>query len=236
MDTIVFIPARLDSRRLNNKPLADISGKPMIIHVAERAASANVGDIYIACCGEEIANVARQHGHKAIVTPPELPSGTDRVYHALQNIMKNKTDSTIKYIINVQGDMPFINPDIIISTLKTLQQNEDADIATPITTLSDSEISDKNVVKAVVSEKNKRLLYFSRAPVANAYKHIGIYAFKIKSLKLFVNLPPSKLESAEKLEQLRALEHGMHITSTIVDTDVISVDTEGDLIRARNTL
>ena len=208
----------------------------MVVLVAEQAKRANIGDVFIACCGKEIAHVIKDYGFRYIITDPLLQSGTDRVFHAIKLLEKNNNNQ-YDFIINVQGDMPFIKPDIIKKTLYALQMDNTGDIATPITNIfNDEEMQDPNVVKAIVSDANKHALYFTRSPVISSYKHLGVYAYRKNSLQKFVDLPPSILEKAERLEQLRALENGMKIITTLVADDTISVDTEKDLDRARKFL
>lgn len=233
MKIAIVIPARLASTRLKRKPLEMIGTKPMVVHVAERAATANVGDVFVACCGEEIARVVTQHGFRAIITDPALPSGTDRVFAATQ-LVENAGGFRYEFVVNVQGDMPFISPEVIASTLSVVQHNEYADIATPVTPIHDEhDYEDRDVVKAIISSIDMRAMYFTRAPIKNTYKHLGLYAYRRRSLERFVHLPISTLEKAERLEQLRALEHGMAIFTTFTKDDSISIDTQENLECAR---
>ncbi|MDB2414323.1 3-deoxy-manno-octulosonate cytidylyltransferase [Rickettsiales bacterium] len=238
---VICIPARLASTRLPNKPLADINGKPMIIHVLERAKEANIGDIIVACAEKEIADNVEKFGGKAILTDPELPSGTDRIYQALK-----KANYKADYVVNVQGDLPTLDPALINKSVDILKNDEKVDISTLAAIIkNEDERENPNVVKAVISfdnEKNKtgKALYFTRAsaPYGNGdlYHHIGLYAYKMQALEKFVNLPPSSLEKREKLEQLRALENNMRIDVAIVDTVPLGVDTQEDLQKAINAL
>ncbi|MFT7086824.1 MAG: 3-deoxy-manno-octulosonate cytidylyltransferase (CMP-KDO synthetase) [Rickettsiales bacterium] len=243
---LTIIPARLASTRLPNKPLADILGKPMIVRVFEQAKKANLGEVVVACDSAEIANAIENIGGKAIITDPNLPSGTDRIFAAMQQI-PNYQDFEI--IVNLQGDLPAIDPKVIKAAANTILQS-DADIATVASIISDKEeINNPNVVKIAIAFLEDSILgnailgnalYFSRAPIphnaAEYYHHIGIYAYKRKSLERFVNLKPSNLEKTESLEQLRALENQMTIAVQIVDSHPLSVDNSEDLEKVRNFL
>lgn len=235
MTTIIIIPARMGALRLPNKPLALIGDKPMILRVAEQAKQADIGKVVIACDGEEISRVANVHGFDSVITSPDLASGTDRVFAAIAN---NYT--AFDCIINLQGDMPFIDPEVIIRTHECFKRSTSYDIATAVAKIrSEDDYHNPSVVKAILSPASGRALYFSRSPcpsggIENAYKHIGIYAYKPSSLQKFVTLPPSPLEQSEKLEQLRAMENGMNIVTALVEHYPISVDTPEDLEAARN--
>lgn len=232
---LTIIPVRLASTRLPNKPLADIVGKTMIQRVYEQAIKANLGEVLIACDGEEIANEVKKFGAKFVITDPNLPSGTDRIYAAYKAFGEEAFDA----IINLQGDLPNIDPQVIRSAAEA-SQSDDCDIATVASKIkNESEISNPNVVKIAISFKEKTLgkaLYFSRCPIpfskktdADFYHHIGIYAYKKSALEKFVNLAPSPLEVRESLEQLRALENDMKIFVKVVDAHPLSVDTADDL-------
>lgn len=233
MKTAIIIPARLASTRLPNKPLADILGQTMISRVYNKAKAANIGDVIVACDCEEIASEITKIGGRAVITDPDLPSGTDRIYVASQKIAE-------KYdiIINLQGDLPNIDESVIKDAADTLI-NGDADIATLASKITNlDEIQNPNVVKiAVAFDENNvgNALYFSRSAIPygsneqDFYHHIGIYAYKANSLQKFVNLAPSSLEKREKLEQLRALENNMKIAVKLVDAHPLSVDTKEDL-------
>ncbi|MBP9752503.1 MAG: 3-deoxy-manno-octulosonate cytidylyltransferase [Proteobacteria bacterium] len=233
MSTIVIIPSRLNAQRLPNKPLALIGEKPMIQWVYENAKKAHVGDVVVATCCTEIATVIEKIGGQAIITDPNLPSGTDRVYHALKKIKKQYDK-----IINVQGDLPFINPIHIQKVVETFQPDSDiTSICAPI--VDEHEITTPSVVKPVLSFLNKNLakaLYFSRSAVPYGadvyYHHIGVYGYRLSALEKFVSLEPSLLEKQEKLEQLRALENGMTIHMGFVDSPPIAIDTREDLLKA----
>lgn len=227
---LIIIPVRLASRRLPNKPLVDICGKSMTQRVYEQAVAADLGDVLIACDGEEIATEVKKFGGKFVITDPNLPSGTDRIYAALQAV---KTDAEI--ILNLQGDLPNIDPKVIRAAAQAVLQH-DCDIATVASKIKNiSEITNPNVVKIAITETG-RALYFSRSAIpyskensADFFHHIGIYAYKKSALEKFVKLAPSALERRESLEQLRALENDMKIFVKIVDTHPLSVDTKEDL-------
>ena len=236
--SIIVIPARLASQRLPGKPLADIGGDPMIVHVLRRAEEADLGPVVVACAEEEIAEAVTQAGGIAILTDPDHASGSDRGFEAL-----NKADPEGKYdaVINLQGDLPLIEPAAIRAALIPLQ-NPEVDIATLGCVITDAaEKTDPNVVKIILSaEKGAdqgRALYFTRATAptgdGDLWHHIGIYAYRRAALAKFVELPPSPLEQRERLEQLRALEAGMRVDVALVDTVPFGVDTPADLERAR---
>ena len=235
----IIIPARMASTRLPNKPLADILGKSMIQRVYEKALESKVGAVYVACDGEEIAAEVAKFGGKSILTDAGLESGTDRVYAALQKI----TEQNFDLIINLQGDLPNIDPKVIKAAADAALNN-DADISTVASVIKNhAEINDPNVVKIAIAfndekygENCGRALYFSRLPIpydknqeAKYYHHIGIYAFKPASLAKFVALKPTEMARRESLEQLRALENDMKIVVNIVDAHPLSVDTQQDL-------
>ncbi len=233
---VIVIPARLASTRLPDKPLADIAGAPMIVHVWRRAVAAGVGRVVVACDGPEIAAAIRQAGGEAVLTAPDLPSGSDRVFAALQAIDRR---GSFDAVVNLQGDMPTLAPELIAAVLAPLADAA-VDIATLAAPITDAaERADPNVVKVVVAGLG-RALYFTRAAApAGAgplHHHIGIYAYRRDALARFVALPPSPLEKSERLEQLRALEAGMHISVAFVDRAPPGVDTPADLARARAIL
>ncbi len=236
----ILIPARMASSRLPGKPLADIGGKAMIIHVAERAREADIGPVHIACAEEEIADVVRRAGFSAILTRPDHPSGSDRLAEALATIDPVGEHDAV---INLQGDLPLIDPRCIRRALDPLADPA-IDIATLACPIRDTdEAEDPNVVKAVIAlpegRDSGRALWFTRAaaPYGDGprHHHIGIYAYRPAALQRFVSLPPSPLERRERLEQLRALEAGMQIGIALVDSFPLGVDTPADLeaVRAR---
>ena len=238
MKPVIIVPARLGSTRLPRKPLADINGKPMVVHCMNKCIEANIAPVYVATDSDEIAAVVKAAGGQVIMTDPALPSGTDRAYAAFQQI-KGDFDT----VINVQGDQPILYPENITALIPAL---EGADISTPVAHMPDNRDFEKSsVVKAVVALGNKAL-WFTRGQTPFAwegqpndyYQHIGIYAYKVPALQRFVSLPPSPLELRERLEQLRALENGMTIKVAIVSADKIphAVDTQEDLDRARRLI
>jgi 3-deoxy-manno-octulosonate cytidylyltransferase (CMP-KDO synthetase) len=241
MNPIVVIPARMASSRLPGKPLADIAGEPMIVRVWQRAKLAHVGPVLVAAGDEVIVAAVERAGGHAILTDPDLTSGSDRVHAALDEYdPEGKFDA----IVNLQGDLPALDPDAVKRVAQALAQTG-ADIATLAAPIKDPADNDNpNVVKPVVAwepdGRRGRALYFtrSRAPWGEGvlFHHVGIYAFKRAALARFVTLPPSALELREKLEQLRALEAGMHVEVARVDEVPLSVDTPADLERAQALL
>lgn len=245
-DIVIIIPARLGSTRLPNKPLLDIEGMPMIARVALLAREVNIGNVYVACCGDEIKNVVRAYDVDVIVTAHDIPSGTDRVYNGYMSLMRdNPKNFNPTYIVNLQGDMPYFSPHIITQTVDLLKVNPSADIATPIAKITSHEIlNDMNSVKALIDEKSGYAIDFLRydddITLENAYKHIGMYVYRVEALKKFVALKQTKLEEERKLEQMRALENNMKIITKLIDCDefgdVLSVDTMDDLLKARKII
>ena len=241
VNPIIIIPARLKSQRLPNKPLADIVGAPMIVHVLRRAEEAALGRVVVACAEPEIAEAVTAVGGEAVLTRPDHQSGSDRIYEALLRL-----DAGGQYdaVINIQGDLPTLAPDLPRRALGLLE-NPAVDIGTLATEIHvESECEDPNVVKAVVSyeagARDGRALYFTRARAPSGdgilLHHIGLYAYRRAALARFIELPESPLEARERLEQLRALEAGMRIDVTLVDTVPLGVDTPRDLEQARNIL
>ena len=238
--TLVVIPARMQSTRLPGKPLADINGEPMIAHVWRRAIEADVGRVVVASDSEEINAVIQARGGQAVLTRVDHPSGSDRVFEAV-----NKVDrGDVEVILNLQGDLPTLAPETARACLEPVQQ-AGPDIATIVVEIRlEEERANPNVVKMVgtptAAPGRLRALYFTRAtaPAGEGplYHHIGIYAYRRRALERFVSLPPSPLELRERLEQLRAHEAGMRIDATIVDTVPLGVDTPADLERARQLL
>jgi 3-deoxy-manno-octulosonate cytidylyltransferase (CMP-KDO synthetase) len=240
--TVVLIPARLRSTRLPDKPLAEIGGVPMIVHVWRRACEAAVGPVVVACAEAAIAEAVAAHGGESVLTDPDLPSGTDRIFQALGRIDPGRRFTRV---INLQGDLPTLEPTAIQSVLQPLEQLG-TDMGTLAVAIEDPlEKADPNVVKAIIAfdparRHLGRALYFTRAPAPSGdgplYHHIGIYAFSRDALDRFATLPPSPLEQRERLEQLRALESGLSIGVALVDTNPLGVDTPDDLERARQEL
>lgn len=239
--SIIVIPARMGSTRFPGKPLADINGRPMIVHVWERCMEADLGPVVVACCESEVAEAVRDAGGEAVMTSSACPSGSDRVWEAVQMV---DPESLFPIVVNVQGDLPTVEPSAIRAAVQALAQPE-VDIATLVVRMSDpQEIESPDVVKAVlalpVGVTQGRALYFSRAKVPHGpgpfWHHIGLYAFRRSALQRFVALPVGVLEQQEALEQLRALEHGMRIDCAVVDTVPLGVDTPRDLVHARALL
>ncbi len=229
------------STRLPGKPLADIAGQPMIVHCWRRAVEADVGPVIVACAEAEIAAAVEEEGGTAVLTAPDLPSGSDRAAAALAAI---DPDGAYDAVVNLQGDLPTLDPAAVRAAYAALA-TPGVDIATLACPISDEdERINPNVVKAVISLQpgatQGRALYFSRATVpagdGEHYHHIGLYAFRRAALTRFVALPVSGLEQRERLEQLRALEAGMRIDVALVDTVPLGVDTPADLERARALL
>ncbi len=236
MDTLIVIPARLASSRLSNKMLADINGKPVIVRVYEQAVASGAGDVIVACDGPEIQEVIQAVNGIAVITDPQLPSGTDRVFSAWKQFDPAKK---YKYIINVQGDLPFIDVEFIQEAARIVK-NSSYDMSTLATLITNESYKLDSAVKPVIaftSENTGKALYFSRSAIPYKgpyYHHVGIYCFKAEALEKFVNLAEGKLEKKEKLEQLRALENNMSIGITVLNKpSPISIDTMDDLERAR---
>ncbi|NHT74613.1 3-deoxy-manno-octulosonate cytidylyltransferase [Rhizobiaceae bacterium CRRU44] len=238
--TLVLIPARMASTRLPGKPLADICGLPMIVQVALRARDAKVGRIVVAVDHQDTFDAVTAAGFEAVMTRTDHPSGSDRIYEALTLC---DPDGAIETVINVQGDLPTIEPETIRAALRPLEDPA-VDIATlTVEIVHEAEKTNPNVVKVVgapLSDSRMRALYFTRATAPHGagplYHHIGLYAYRRSALERFVALPPSALEKRESLEQLRALEAGMRIDVEIVSSIPLGVDTPDDLEAARRLL
>ncbi len=241
MTPIVVIPARMASSRLPGKPLADINGRPMILHVLARAQEAAVGPVAVACAEPEVARVVRAAGGTAVLTDPALPSGSDRVHAALTVLDPAGAHDVV---VNLQGDLPGIPPEQLRAVLAVLA-DPGVDLATLVTAITSAEeAAAPSVVKAACAfaagATVAPALYFSRAPIpwgdGPRWHHIGIYAWRRAALARFVALPPAPLERRESLEQLRALEAGMRVACARVDAAPFGVDTPADLARARRAL
>lgn len=247
MSFVALIPARMASTRLPDKPLADIAGKPMVVRVAERAVRSQAGQVYIATDDTRVKAAAVEHGYTAVLTRNDHPTGTDRLAEAVEQL--GLADDTI--VVNVQGDEPLIDPELIDAVATLLHDRPDADIATCACPLADAEaLFNPNVVK-VVCGTDGRALYFSRAPIPwardalatgermlatglPALHHIGLYAYRVGFLRRFPALPQGTLERYEALEQLRALEHGHTIVVyRTPESPMAGVDTPADLERVR---
>ena len=238
MKTIIIIPARMASQRFPNKPMALIDGIPMIQRVWEKAKLANIGEVVVACCEKIVFDKINSIGGTAIMTNPDLPSGTDRVYEIINN---HPNANQFEYIINLQGDMPLVNPNDIQKVSIPLMQG--FDIGTLVTNISEEEEKNINITKAKVNwikrENIGEAIDFYKKPkkvLKNIYHHIGIYSFRINSLKKFVDLKPSENELFHKLEQWRALDSNMTIGTKYIDESYFGVDTEEDLLKAENII
>jgi 3-deoxy-manno-octulosonate cytidylyltransferase (CMP-KDO synthetase) len=238
-DTIILIPARMASTRLPGKPLADIAGLPMIVHVLRRAQAAKIGAAVVATDSEAVQAAVEKSGGRAIMTRADHLSGSDRVYEALEALDPGRR---IGVVVNVQGDLPTIEPADIRAALGPLSDPA-VDIATLAAVITDpAELSNPNVVKvagSVVAPGHLRAATFTRADATVPgphYHHIGLYAYRRAALERFVKLPPSANEQRERLEQLRALDAGMRIDVAVVKSVPLGVDTPEELAKARQML
>ncbi|MEA1879803.1 MAG: 3-deoxy-manno-octulosonate cytidylyltransferase [Campylobacterota bacterium] len=233
---MIIIPARIGSSRFPNKVLANIGGMPMVVRTAKAVES--IDDVIIATDSKEVVEIAQEHGIQAVMTSEDHQSGTDRIYDAVQTLGLDEND----IIINVQGDEPFIETEVveaIYNLTKKNRSNERIMMNSCYKRINNPEADDPNIVK-VVTDVNDIALYFSRAKVPyprdhhfDAYKgHLGIYGFTVKSLKTFCTLSPAPLENIEKLEQLRALYHGYEVAMVEVTTESFGIDTPEDLEKA----
>ncbi|MGH1419951.1 MAG: 3-deoxy-manno-octulosonate cytidylyltransferase [Hyphomicrobiaceae bacterium] len=240
--SLIVIPARMQANRLPGKPLALIAGEPMIIHVWRRACAAEAGRVVVATDSDEIFQTVRNAGGEAVMTRADHASGSDRVFEAI-----NRVDPDVDYelIVNLQGDLPTLEPHLVTACLQPLN-NKETHVATLAAEIREErERNDPNVVKVIGTPmkidsngrtEQLRALYFTRATAPHGegplYHHIGIYAYRRSALERFVSLRPSVLEQRERLEQLRALEDGMRMAVAVVDTVPVGVDTPADLARA----
>ena len=238
--TAIIIPSRLNAERLPNKPLKLLKNKEMILHVYEAAKKSNVGDVYVATPDQKIVDVIKDFGGKAILTSDTHKTGTDRVFE----VFEQKLNSNPKIVVNLQGDMPNIDPSVIKNLVEYMHKGK-CEIATLASDInSSSELKDKNVVKVLVKEKIKQGMFvkaldFQRTSPNNeqiVYHHVGIYAFTDKALIRYVGLKRSKLELERKLEQLRAMENNMHIHIGYINSFPLSVDTEQDYIKVKELM
>jgi 3-deoxy-manno-octulosonate cytidylyltransferase (CMP-KDO synthetase) len=232
---VILIPARLNSSRFPQKILTPINGKPMILHVLQRAQSLNFCECYVACCCESVQKIIEDGGGKAILTDPNLPSGTDRICAAMSEL-----PSEPEFIINLQGDTPVFSKSIIPAIFEVLRNDASIDITTPVTTCDNNKenAENSNIVKVVFNGMDEgtpgKAIYFSRNPIPagvtqSFYSHIGIYAYRREALKKFVSMKPSYLEVTERLEQLRAIQNGMNVWAVPVQGEAIAVDIIDDL-------
>jgi 3-deoxy-manno-octulosonate cytidylyltransferase (CMP-KDO synthetase) len=240
-NTVIIIPARMASTRLPGKPLADIHGTPMIVEVWKRAVAANVGHVMVAAAEYQIADAIRSAGGDAMMTEPRLPSGSDRIAAALA---LRDVPKRFQYVINLQGDLPTIDPLSVRRCLAGLT-NENVDIATIAALITDdAEVANPNIVKVIAPLEGEREVAYARdfvrqvAPdmLAPFWHHIGVYAYRRASLEKFVSLPVSTREKNRSLEQMRALDNDMRIAVVKVDTVPLGVDTPADLEVARRLL
>ncbi|WGM29826.1 3-deoxy-manno-octulosonate cytidylyltransferase [Brevundimonas sp. NIBR11] len=237
MTPLILIPTRMSATRLPGKPLADIGGKPMVIRAWEQAVLSGL-PVAVAAGDQEIVEVIEAAGGTAVLTDPDLPSGSDRVLAALETL---DPDGDYDSVINLQGDMPLADPGIATACAALLHGEPGCDIATLVAPEADlSDRSNVDVVKAVLAlaegHKHGRALYFTRSTLygdAPVWRHIGVYGYRREALKRFCAAPPSPLEKREKLEQLRALELGLSIWAAVIDEAPISVDNPADLEAAR---
>ena len=237
---VVVIPARMASTRLPGKPMADIAGEPMVVHVWRRAREADRGPGLVATAAAGVAEAVRAAGGTVAMTRADHPAGSDRIHEAVERV---DPDSAYDVVINVQGDLPTLDPAAIRASLRPLTEAA-VDIATLAAVITrEAERHDPNVVKVVGSPPGAaimRALYFTRATAPSGpgplFHHIGLYAYRRAALRRFVALAPSGLESRERLEQLRALEAGMRIDVALVDAVPLGVDVAADLDRARALL
>ena len=239
MNPIVLIPARLAASRLPGKPLADIGGTPMIVRVLKAALAADVGPVAVAAGDQAIVDAVQAAGGRAVLTDPGLPSGSDRILAALHDLDPGGSHDVI---INLQGDMPFVAPRILVACAGLLADQPACDIATVVAPeASAADRANPNVVKAVLAlgdgETAGRALYFTRGALFGEgpiWRHVGVYGYGRAALARFNAAPPSPLERREGLEQLRALELGLSIWAAVVDAAPLSVDTPADLEAARS--
>lgn len=239
-DPVILVPARMASTRLPGKPLADILGEPMIVHVWRRAMETGLGPVVVATDEPRIVEAIEKVGGVAVMTRADHPSGSDRIFEAVELF---DPEGRHDVVVNVQGDLPTIDPRAVQASMLPLADPA-VDIATLVVEITRAEErTDPNVVKAIATPTlpgQMRALYFTRATAPSGegplYHHIGLYAYRRKALTRFVSLPPSPLEKRERLEQLRALENGMRIDIVQVDDVPLGVDTPHDLERARAIL
>jgi len=233
----VIIPARYASTRFAGKPLADLQGKPMVVHVCERAKKSGAAAVHVATDDERIAAAVRAHGYSALMTRADHPSGTDRLAEAAKKLRLKDSD----IVVNVQGDEPLISPKLISQVARILAKNRAASVSTACHAIHDeASLASPNVVK-VVLDREGYALYFSRSRIPfpregdpKCYRHAGIYGYRVAFLKKYARLKPSPLEKSEALEQLRALWHGYRIAVAVSETEIPpGVDTPQDLEAVR---
>ncbi|HEV7383522.1 MAG TPA: 3-deoxy-manno-octulosonate cytidylyltransferase [Phenylobacterium sp.] len=238
MNPIVLIPARMAATRLPGKPLADICGLPMIVRVLRQAQAAGVGPVAVAAGDSAIVSAVEAAGGQAVLTDPDLPSGSDRIVAALAELDPQGRHDVV---INLQGDIPFVRPEAVSAVARLLEAEASCDISTVMVAEADpAERTNPDIPKVVAAMqpdgRSARALYFTRSVLygdAPVWLHHGIYGFRREALERFTAAPPSPLERRERLEQLRALELGMSIWAAVIDEAPISVDNPADLERAR---
>ncbi|MEP3275494.1 MAG: 3-deoxy-manno-octulosonate cytidylyltransferase [Stappiaceae bacterium] len=236
---LTIIPSRYAASRLPGKPLIDIAGKPMIVRAYEQAVAVDLGPVVVATDDDRIAGVVRAAGGEAVMTRPDHVSGSDRIYEALTKI---DPDGQFEFVLNLQGDVPLVEPQAVRDCFAPMKDPA-VDIGTIATLMKEEQKTNPSFVKAIgtpLSEKRLRALYFTRATAPSGegplYLHIGLYAYRRAALERFINLPASPLEKREKLEQLRALEDGMRIDVTLVDSVPIDVNTPEDVADLKKIL
>jgi len=234
----IIIPSHLGAKRLPNKPLLEISGKPMIVHVWERAIKSEVKDVFVATANKEIVDVIKSCGGNAVLTGTEHTTGSDRIYEAIKNL-----NLSCDFIINVQGDMPNINPDTINMLNQFMITNNNAEVATVASDISSEETLDQNVVKAITSSNLKENGFQTANDFVRKiekqkyfYHHIGLYSYKLRTLESFVNLSKTKNEIERSLEQMRFLDHDIDIFVGYTKDNPLSVDTKEDLEKIRKLI
>ena len=238
MNPIVLIPARMAATRLPGKPLADIAGLPMIVRVLRQAEAAGIGPVAVAAGDSEIVAAVEAAGGRAVLTDPDLASGSDRILAALAQIDPRGNHDVV---VNLQGDIPFLDPSVLRACVDLLGSRPECDIATVMVAESDpAERANPDIPKVVAAlqpdGRTARALYFTRSALYGdgpVWLHHGVYGYRRAALEQFCAAPPSPLERREKLEQLRALELGLSIWAAVIDTAPISVDNPSDLERAR---
>ena len=238
MNPIVLIPARLAATRLPGKPLADIAGTPMIVRVLRQAEAAGIGPVAVAAGDAEIVAAVEAAGGRAVLTDPDLPSGSDRIVAALAELDRERRHDVV---INLQGDIPFVRPEAVAAVARLLAEQPGCDLATVMVAEADpAERTNPDIPKVVAAMqadgRTARALYFTRSTLYGegpVWLHHGVYGFRRGALERFCAAPPSPLERRERLEQLRALELGLSVWAAVIDEAPISVDNPADLERAR---
>jgi len=239
MNVMILVPSRLASTRFPNKPLADIGGKPMVMRVYEQAMKAGAGPVWVAAGDREIVEAVEAHGGKAVLTDPKLPSGSDRIWQAVQRLMEQGQPRP-DIIINAQGDEPLLPPELVTDCIKAFETHPNADVVTFAHKVSDeADINNPTKVKVVVA-LDGRALYFSRSPIphgaAEMWRHVGFYGYTYQALERYVAQVPTPLQKQEDLEQLRGLEIGLTYYVLPTAHEPVGVDTPADLERVLGML